>query len=73
LVVALFYMALLREKQDQIAETVVCCKESLRARHEVVPDACDNPDLFHLFVTVGWLHSTIVYVLLKEILDKTKA
>jgi hypothetical protein len=73
LAVALFYMALLHEKQDRIDEAVVCCKEALRARHEVVPNARDDPDLFHLFVTVVRLHAMIVFVLLKEILDKTKA
>ena len=73
LVVALFYTTLLREKQDRIAEAVVCCKETLRSRHDVVPDARDDPDSFYLFVTVSRLHATVAYVLLKEISDKTKA
>jgi len=32
-----------------------------------------RPDLFYFFVTVGRLHATVVYVLCKEISDKTKA
>jgi hypothetical protein len=43
LAVTLFHAALLREKQDRIAEAVVCCEETLRARREVVPDASRSP------------------------------
>jgi hypothetical protein len=73
LAVTLFYTALLREKQDRIAEAVVCCEETLRARREVVPDARDDPVSFHLFATIGRLHATVAHVFLKEISDKTKA
>ena len=48
LVVTLFCTVL---KQDRIAKAVVCYKENLRARREVVPGARDNPDSFHLFAT----------------------
>ena len=50
LAVRLFCTALLHEKQDRIPKAVVCCEEVLRAQHEVIPDAWDNPNLFHLFV-----------------------
>ena len=39
LVVILLYTVHLREKQDQIADTVACCKEALWVRHEVVSEA----------------------------------
>ena len=39
LVVILLYMVRLREKQDQTADTMVCCKEALLARHAVVSEA----------------------------------
>ena len=56
LLVALFHTALLRKKQDQIAQAVLCCKEDLWARRKVVPNAQDNCDLFHLFATlVGYV------------------
>ena len=35
----LFHTALLCEKQDRIAEAVLCYKEALLRRCEVVPDA----------------------------------
>ena len=38
LLVALFNTALLRENQDQITEAVLCCKETLWTRREVVPN-----------------------------------
>ena len=41
LIVALFYMVLLHEKQDRITEDVLCCEEALWARCEVVTDARD--------------------------------
>ena len=66
-------MTLLHKKQDRIANAVVCCKEALQARRKVIPDTRDNPDSFHLFVTVSRLHATVTYVLLIEISDKTKA
>ena len=54
--VTLFYTALLRKKQDLIAEAVLCCEEALRTRRNVVPNARNNPDLFHLFATlVGYI------------------
>ena len=47
----LFYTKLLRQKQDRIAEAALCCKEALRRRHTVIPDARDDIDLIHLFAT----------------------
>ena len=52
----LFYTTLLCEKQDQISEAVLCCKEALRTRREVVHNARDHHDLFNLFTTsVGYM------------------
>ena len=47
----LFCTALLRKKQDRINKAVVCYKEALWARHEVIPDTRISPGLFHLFAT----------------------
>ena len=54
--VRLFYTALSHEKQDRIAEAVLCCGEALWRRREVVSDARDDTNSFHLFATsVGYM------------------
>ena len=51
LAATLFCTALLRKQQDRIAKAVVCYGEALRVWREVVPNARDDPDSFHLFKT----------------------
>ena len=56
MLVTLFNTMVLREKQDRIAEAVLCCEEALRTRREVVPDARDDPNSLHLLATlVGYM------------------
>ena len=45
--------ALLRKKQDGITEAVVYFEEALQTWRDVIPDARDDPDSFHLFATLA--------------------
>ena len=45
---------------------MMCYEEALRARREVVSKARNDPDLFHLFGAVVWLHSRSRMFLLKK-------
>jgi len=54
--VTLFYISLLRERQNNIAEAVNYCEEALSTRREVIPNAKLDPNSLNLFSTIGRLY-----------------